>query len=146
MNGNTTTLTGNLTGDPELKFTPSGAAVASFTVAVNHRVKRNNEWVDDGTTFWRVTAWKGLAETVAGELRKGQKVTVIGGSPRLREYDRKDGSKGASLELTADEIATTLKRASAAASNQSSGWGNPAPATDGVAAWTTPAPTEQPPF
>lgn len=142
---NNATITGNLTGDPELKFTPSGAAVANFTVAVNHRTKRGNEWVDDGVTFWRVTAWKGLAETVAGELRKGQTV-IVTGTPRLREYDRKDGSKGASLELTADEIGAVLKRTSAATSNQSSGWGNPAPATDGGAAWTTAPATEQPPF
>lgn len=130
-----TTIVGNLTGDPELRFTRSGVAVANFTIAVNHRRKQGTEWVDDGATFIRCAAWRDLAESVAGSLTKGQRVTVTG-DLRAREYDRSDGGKGLSLDLSVDEIGPTLAKFKTA--------GKPsATPAENAAAWGAPAPTQQ---
>lgn len=136
-----TTIVGNVTDTPELRFTPSGAAATNFTVAVNHRTKRNGEWIDDGTTFVRCTAWRDLAESVAGTIHKGQRVTVTG-NLRGREYDRSDGTKGLSLDLSVDEIGPTLAKfktagkPSATPAENAAAWGAPAPTQPaGGAAW-----------
>ena len=108
------TVVGNLTDDPELKFTPSGAAVANFTVVSNTRTfdRQTNEWKESDTLFLRCAAWRQLAENVAGSLQQGQRVFVTG-ALRVRNFERQDGSKGTSVELNVEEVGPSLKFATA---------------------------------
>lgn len=108
------TVVGNLTGDPELKFTPSGAAVANFTVASTPRTfdRQTNEWKDGDTLFIRCAVWRQPAENVAESLQKGQRV-IVQGALRVREYERQDGSRGTSVEMNVDEVGPSLRYASA---------------------------------
>jgi single-strand DNA-binding protein len=108
------TVVGNLTSDPELKFTPSGAAVANFTVASTPRTfdRQTNEWKDGDPLFIRCDAWRQMAENVAESLQKGQRV-VVTGSLRVRNFERQDGSKGTSVEMNVDEVGPSLKWATA---------------------------------
>ena len=108
------TVIGNLTDDPELKFTPSGAAVANFTVASTPRTfdRQTNEWKDGDALFLRCAAWRQLAENVAESLQKGQRV-IVTGSLKIRNFERQDGSKGTSVEINVDEIGPSLKFATA---------------------------------
>ena len=108
------TVIGNLTDDPELKFTPSGAAVANFTVASTPRTfdRQTNEWKDGDPLFIRCDAWRQMAENVAESLQKGQRV-VVTGSLRVRNFERQDGSKGTSVEMNVDEVGPSLKWATA---------------------------------
>lgn len=122
-------VTGNLTADPEVRFTPSGAAVANFTVAENHRKKSGDSYVDDGSTFYRVAAWKSLGENIGASLRKGDRVTVTG-ELRTREYEARDGSAGRSLDITARTVGPDLRFATVSAPTKSSGGGTQAPAPD----------------
>lgn len=109
----TITIAGNLTGNPELKFTSQGQAVASFTVAENHRRKdQSGQWVDDEPTFYRCTAWRELAENCAGSLGKGDRV-VVSGRLQAREYQTKMGETRQSLEIQVDEIGPSLRYAKA---------------------------------
>ncbi|MRK00035.1 single-stranded DNA-binding protein [Aeromicrobium sp. S22] len=118
------TVVGNLTNDPELKFTPSGAAVANFTVASTPRTfdRQTNEWKDGDALFIRCDAWRQLAENVAESLQKGQRV-IVTGALKVRNYERQDGSKGTSVEMTVDEIGPSLRFATAKTSrvNRSGG-------------------------
>ncbi len=118
------TVVGNLTGDPELKFTPSGAAVANFTVASTPRTfdRQTNEWKDGDALFIRCDAWRQLAENVAESLTKGQRV-VVTGSLKVRNFERQDGSKGTSVEMTVDEIGPSLRFATAKVTRASGGSG-----------------------
>ncbi|QIN94366.1 ssDNA-binding protein [Arthrobacter phage Abba] len=104
------TITGNLVGDPELRFTPAGAAVANFTVASTPRTfdKQANEWKDGETLFMRCAAWRALAENVAETLTKGMAV-VVKGTLVSRPYETKEGEKRVSVELTVDDIGPSLK-------------------------------------
>ena len=104
------TITGNTTGPAELRFTPQGVAACSFTVAVNHRKKTQDGWVDDGATFYRITVWSDYAETVADKLGAQGTLVVVTGKFRTRPYERHDGSKGISLEVTADDVALLIPR------------------------------------
>ena len=108
------TVTGNLTADPELRFTPGGHPVANFTVASTPRTfdKQTNEWVDGDPLFIRCSAWRTLANNVAASLAKGHRVTVVG-DLRVRQYDREDGSKGTSVEMSVDEVGPSLRYATA---------------------------------
>ncbi|MCW2768769.1 MAG: single-stranded DNA-binding protein [Aeromicrobium sp.] len=108
------TVVGNLTDDPELKFTPSGAAVANFTVASTPRTfdRQTNEWKDGDALFIRCAAWRQLAENVAESLQKGQRV-VVTGALKIRNFERQDGSKGTSVEMNVDEIGPSLRYATA---------------------------------
>lgn len=108
------TVIGNLTDDPELKFTPSGAAVANFTVASTPRTfdRQTNEWKDGDALFLRCAAWRQLAENVAESLTKGQRV-IVTGALRVRQFERQDGSKGTSVELNVDEVGPSLRYATA---------------------------------
>lgn len=91
---------GHLGGDPELRFTPAGKAVANFSVAVTDRVKdASGEWADGETTWFRIVAWEHVAEAVAEHLRKGDKVFVRG-PEKVQQYEAKDGSTGLSREVT----------------------------------------------
>lgn len=102
------TLIGNTTADPELAFTPSGDARASFTLAVNERIKKGDEWVDGDATFYRVTAWKTTAEAIAETVTKGTRL-IIQGKFKPREYETKTGEKRMSLDVTADVVGVVVR-------------------------------------
>lgn len=110
----TVTYTGNVTDKdgPQLRFTQAGKAVASFNLAVNSRSKRDGEWVDDPPLFVRVNAWDDLGENVCESLRKGDRVTVVG-RQRMTEYTTREGETRQQLEVTADEVAVSLRWATA---------------------------------
>lgn len=103
------TATGNLTADPELRFTASGAAVASFTVACNKRVKTEaGGWKDSAVCFLACSIWERKAEAVAEELVKGDEVTVVG-ALKQREWEDRDGNKRTSFEVDAFSVAKVVK-------------------------------------
>ena len=108
------TVVGNLTADPELRFTPSGAAVANFTVASTPRTfdKNTNEWKDGDALFLRCAVWREAAENVAESLHKGTAV-IVQGRLKQRSFETKEGEKRTVVELDVDEVGPTLKRASA---------------------------------
>ncbi|MDQ5975639.1 MAG: single-strand DNA-binding protein [Actinomycetota bacterium] len=108
------TIVGNLTGDPELRFTPSGAAVASFTVASTPRVldKATNEWKDGEALFMRCSVWRQYAENVAESLTKGMRV-VVTGRLKQRSYETREGEKRTVVEMEVDEVGPSLKYATA---------------------------------
>lgn len=101
------TIVGNLTGDPELRFTPSGSAVANFSVAQTQRVQRDGRWEDGATTFWRCSAWRQLGEHVAESLVKGTRV-IVQGRMTTREFTTGDGAPRLSVELTVDAVGPEL--------------------------------------
>ena len=108
------TVIGNLTADPEIRYTSSGAAVCSFTVASTPRTfdRQAGEWRDGDTLFMRCSAWREMAENVAESLTKGSRVIVQG---RLvqRSYTARDGSERTSMELQVDEVGASLRYAKA---------------------------------
>jgi len=108
------TVIGNLTGDPELRFTPSGAAVANFTIASTPRSydKNSNEWKDGDTLFLRCSVWREAAESVAESLQRGMRV-IAQGRLTMRQYETKEGEKRTSTELQVDEVGPSLKYATA---------------------------------
>ena len=108
------TVVGNLTADPELRFTPSGQAVASFTVASTSRFldRNSNEWKDGDTVFIRCSVWRQYAENVAESLTKGTRV-IVTGKLKVRQYETRDGGKGTSVECDVDEVGPALKNATA---------------------------------
>ncbi|MBE0008550.1 MULTISPECIES: single-stranded DNA-binding protein [unclassified Arthrobacter] len=108
------TVVGNLTSDPELRFTPSGSAVANFTIASTPRTfdRQTNEWKDGETLFLRASVWREAAENVAETLTKGTRV-VAQGRLKSRSYDTKEGEKRTVMELEVDEVGPSLRYASA---------------------------------
>lgn len=115
MAGETTiTIIGNLTNDVELRFTPSGSAVANFTIASTPRTfdRQSNEWKDGETLFLRASIWRDAAENVSESLVKGTRVIAVG-RLQSRSYDTKDGEKRTVIELAVDEIAPSLRYATA---------------------------------
>lgn len=108
------TVVGNLTGDPELRFTPSGAAVANFTVASTPRTfdRQTNEWKDSETLFMRCSIWREAAENVAESLTKGMRV-VANGRLVQRSYETREGEKRTVVEMQVDEVGPSLRYASA---------------------------------
>ena len=98
------TIVGNV-GGVELKFTPQGKAVCEVSVAENHNRKneQTGQWETESTTWRRVSFWENQAEAVASEIQKGDRV-IVAGDEKLREYERKDGSKGAALEMRGRHI------------------------------------------
>ena len=108
------TVVGNLTDDPELRFTPSGAAVANFTVASTPRNfdKNTNEWVDGEAMFLRCSIWRQAAENVAESLQRGMRV-VVQGRLKARTYETREGEKRTVFEIEVDEIGPSLKFATA---------------------------------
>ena len=119
------TIIGNLTSDPELRFTASGAAVANFTVANTPRTfdKTKNEWVDGETLFMRCSGWRDLAENTAGSLQRGARVIVIG-RLRQRSYETKEGEKRTVVELEVDEVGPSLRYATAKVTKAARDGGN----------------------
>jgi single-strand DNA-binding protein len=108
------TVVGNLTGDPELRFTPSGAAVANFTIASTPRNfdKNSNEWKDGDTLFLNCSIWRQAAENVAESLQKGMRV-VAQGRLKQRSYETREGEKRTVVELDVEEVGPSLKYATA---------------------------------
>jgi single-strand DNA-binding protein len=108
------TVVGNLTGDPELRFTPSGAAVANFTVASTPRTfdKQTNEWKDGEALFLNCSVWRQAAENVAESLVKGSRV-VVSGRLKARSYETREGEKRTVFEIDVDEVGPSLKYATA---------------------------------
>lgn len=108
------TVIGNLTGDPELRFTPSGAAVANFTIASTPRVfdKTTGEWRPGEALFMRCNAWRRLAEHVAESLHRGGRV-IASGRLRQRSFETGNGDKRTVIELDVDEVGPSLKFATA---------------------------------
>jgi len=142
------TVTGNLTADPELRFTPAGAPVAQFTVASNERYKDGSgQWADGPTSFVRCNAWRDLAEHCAESLTKGDRV-IVTGILRQRDYEAKDGSKRTVWELAVSEAGAALRYATAKISKvrrdgaplPEDPWAHQAPVPDG------PPPGDEPPF
>jgi len=107
------TIIGNLTADPELRFTPSGAAVANFTVASTPRQfdRTSNDWKDGETLFMRCSVWRDAAENVAESLQRGTRV-VVSGRLKQRSYE-KDGAKHTVIDMDVDEVGPSLKYATA---------------------------------
>lgn len=108
------TIIGNLTADPELRFTPSGAAVANFTVASTPRQfdRTSNEWKDGETLFMRCSVWRDAAENVAESLQRGARV-LVSGRLKSRSYETKEGEKRTVIEMDVDEVGPSLKYATA---------------------------------
>ncbi|MQA62363.1 MAG: single-stranded DNA-binding protein [Actinophytocola sp.] len=108
------TVTGTVVADPELKFTPTGTAVANFTVAANDRRydKNTGQWVDAGATFLRCSIWRDAAENVAESLTKGARV-LLTGALRQREWQTPEGDKRYAFEVDVTEIGPSLKWATA---------------------------------
>ena len=119
------TVIGNITGDPELRFTPSGAAVANFTVASTPRAfdRQSNEWKDGETLFMRCSVWRDAAENVAESLQRGTRV-IVSGRLKSRSYETKEGEKRTVVELEVDEIGPSLRYASAKVTKTQRGGGN----------------------
>jgi single-strand DNA-binding protein len=149
------TVVGNLTADPELRFTASGAAVANFTVASTprHLDKASGQWVDGEALFLRCSIWRQAAENVAESLTRGTKV-IVQGRLKQRSFETKEGEKRTVIELEVDEIGPSLQWATAKVTKTSSGgsgvrhdsgpvgpdpWANAAPAGGGGYA-------DEPPF
>ncbi|MGZ4707479.1 MAG: single-stranded DNA-binding protein [Acidimicrobiales bacterium] len=112
-NMNTVSVVGNATRDPELRFTPSGQAIATFGIAVNRswRNKQTNEW-DEAVSFFDVTCWAQMAENVAESVTKGTRVLVTGRLEQ-RSWETNDGEKRSKVEIVADEIGPSLRFATA---------------------------------
>ena len=156
------TLVGNLVDDPELRFTPSGQAVANFRIASTPRFldKATNEWKDGESLFLTCTVWRQAAENVAESLQRGMRV-IVQGRLKQRSYETKEGEKRTVFEVDADEVGPSLRNASAKVTKASrggagggggygSGGGGGAPADD---PWASPPPaggggnfSDEPPF
>ncbi len=111
MAANTVTLIGNLVEDPELRFTPSGVAMAKIRVAVNRRYQRDGEWQED-TSFFGGTMWRDAAESVAESLHKGDRV-IITGRLEQRSWETQEGDKRSIVEVAIDEMGPSLRWATA---------------------------------
>jgi single-strand DNA-binding protein len=118
------TVIGNLTSDPELRFTPSGAAVANFTVASTPRTldRQSGEWKDGEALFLRCNIWRQAAENVAESLTRGARV-VVQGRLKQRSFETKEGEKRTVVELEVDEIGPSLRYATAKVNKVSRGGG-----------------------
>ncbi|MBM3730500.1 MAG: single-stranded DNA-binding protein [Actinobacteria bacterium] len=117
MADNTITLVGNLTRDPELRFTTGGRGVASFGIAVGRRFQVNGEWQEQ-TSYFNITAWGQLGENAAATLAKGSRV-IVTGRLEQREYTTRDGDKRTAIEVVADELGPSLRWATAQVERQS---------------------------
>jgi single-strand DNA-binding protein len=106
------TITGNLTDDPEVTFTPNGQAVCNFRLAVTPRVRDGDTWRDGDTSFFRITAWRQLAEHVGDSLSKGDRV-IVQGQLRSRAWETPEGDKRSVVEVTAEEVGPSLRWATA---------------------------------
>lgn len=149
------TIVGNVGNDPEIRFTPSGAAVCSFSLVSTPRKfnKQTNEWEDGAANWFRCTAWRAMAENVAESVTKGARV-IVTGRLEIRRYETNEGTQGTSVDLQIDEIGPSLKWATAkvqkagrqseqrtsGATGTDDPWGQPPPAPSGGGQWSTDAP------
>jgi single-strand DNA-binding protein len=153
MADNTVTLVGNVTDDPELRFTPTGRPVANFTVAVNKRFKDNDgQWQDRLDGFFRCNCWADMAENVAESLTKGTRI-VVTGRLQQRQWEDNDGNKRSAFEIQVDEVGPSLRWATATvqksqrSGGQSSGGGGQQSGggqSSGGSDWSAPAPVGGP--
>ena len=137
------TIVGNIGGDPDMKFLPTGDAVTNFNVAVTPRFldKTTNEWKDGEPSWYRCVVWRQHAENVAGTLQRGMRVVVVG-RQRIRKYTDSNGVERTTVEITVDEVAPSLKYATAKvdkAERQNTGGGG-GPASD---PWASAVPASQ---
>ncbi|MCF8530996.1 MAG: single-stranded DNA-binding protein [Candidatus Nanopelagicales bacterium] len=150
------TVVGNLTNDPELRFTPSGAAVASFTVATSSRYldKTTNEWKDGDPTYLRCSVWRQYAENVAESLTKGTRV-IVSGKLKQRSYETREGEKRTVMEVEVEDVGPALRYATAKINRvqRSDGGFTAGPQAGGAEQaddpWATGAPSanfDEPPF
>jgi len=119
------TITGNLTDDPEVTFTGSGQAVCNFRLAVTPRVRDGDSWRDGDTSFFRITAWRQLAEHVGDSLSKGDRV-IVQGQLRSRAWETPEGDKRSMVEVTAEEVGPSLRWATAKPERATKANGKPA--------------------
>ena len=159
MSGETIiTVVGNLTADPELRFTPAGAAVASFTVASTPRSfdKQRQEWVDGDTLFLNCQVWRQAAENVAESLTKGARV-IVQGRLKARSFETREGEKRTVFEVEVEEVGPSLRSATAKVTrvqsqggqgSQGAGWSKDsrADAKAGVDPWASAGADPDPPF
>ena len=139
------TIVGNLTADPELRFTPNGAAVANFTVASTPRTfdRQNNEWKDGETLFLRCSIWREAAENVAESLTKGMRV-VAQGRLKSRSYEDREGNKRTSWEMDVDEVGPSMRYATAKVTRtQRGGGGGFGGQQGGCLLYTSPSPRDR---
>ena len=164
------TVVGNLVDDPELRFTPSGAAVAKFRIASTPRFldKQTNEWKDGESLFLSCNVWRQAAENVAESLQRGMRV-IVQGRLKQRSYETKEGEKRTVYEIEVDEVGPSLKSATAKVNKTTRGaggggfggggadndpWASASPAPAGNAAsgsgggggWNAPGASDEPPF
>jgi single-strand DNA-binding protein len=141
------TVVGNLTADPELRYTQNGLAVANFTIASTPRNydRASSEWKDGEALFLRASVWREFAEHVAGSLTKGSRV-IATGRLKQRSYETKEGEKRTSIELEVDEIGPSLRYATAQVTRaqSSGGGGGRGPAAVQDEPWAASAPTAPP--
>ena len=143
------TVVGNLVDHPELRFTPSGAAVANFRIASTPRQfdRQSGEWKDGDTLFLSCAVWRQAAENVAESLQKGMRV-IVQGRLKIRQFERQDGSRGQSTEIDVDEVGPSLRSATAKVTRASrsgggqgggfGGGGGNAPSGGGNDPWAAP--------
>ena len=139
------TIAGTVTGDPELRFTSTGTAVANFTVAANDRRlnRETGQWEDAGATFLRCTVWKQFAENVAESLRKGQRV-VVTGTLRQRSWETNEGEKRIAFDVDVTEVGPSLRWATATVAKATRTTASEALSDD---PWTSATPSaDKPPF
>lgn len=145
MSGNTVVLVGNLTRDPELRYTPAGAATCQFGLAVNRRWqnRQTSEW-EEATSFFNVVAWREMAENAGESLAKGSRV-IVTGRLEQRSWETPDGEKRSVVEVVADEIGPSLRWATAQVvkNERRSGDGGGGPGGGGGG---RPAANEPPPY
>ena len=161
------TLVGNLVDDPELRFTPSGAAVAKFRMASTPRYldKTTNEWKDGESLFLTCNVWRQAAENAAESLQRGMRV-IVQGRLKQRSYETKEGEKRTVYEVEVDEVGPSLRSATAKVNKTQRGGGGgfggapaaendpwasaaPAPASSGGGGgggWNAPGTSDEPPF
>lgn len=158
---NNVTLVGNLTADPELRFTANGAPVANFTVAHTPRTfdKQTSEWRDGDPLFLECSVWRNVAENVAESLRKGARV-IVTGKLKSRSYEAKDGGKRTVFELEVEEVGPSLRYATAVLTKSGGGssgggrqqgggqWSQPAAQAQQADPWAAPSRTltDEPPY
>jgi single-strand DNA-binding protein len=151
------TVVGNLTADPELRFTPSGAPVANFTVASTPRTfdRQSSEWKDGDSMFLNCAIWRQAAENVAESLTKGMRV-IVQGRLRSRSYETREGERRTIFEVEVDEIGPSLRYATAKVTRSSGGspagggggWqpSQPSDASVGPDPWANSSTNDEPPF
>ena len=138
------TVVGNLTADPELRYTQSGVPVANFTIASTPRTfdRQKNEWVDGDALFLRASGWREFAEHVAGSLTKGMRV-IAQGNLRQRNYETREGERRSSIELDVQEIGPSLRYATATVTRAASTGGQSARGGQSAEQWHQPQSTPQ---